>query len=64
MPTPDNDALHEDIGKGLGTDYLFLRGQLSDERWDYLTRTRPFVDEEVLPVIGGFRESWDWSAMG
>jgi glutaryl-CoA dehydrogenase len=49
-------AAYEDLGKALGTDYFFLREQLSPEQLDYLGRTRRYVDEEVLPVIGGYWE--------
>jgi glutaryl-CoA dehydrogenase len=56
MSSPDNEALQEDIGKAVGTDYFFLRDQLSDEQWDYLTRARHFVQDEVLPVIAGHWE--------
>jgi len=60
MPSADNEALQEDIGKAAGTDYFFLREQLSDEQWDYLTRARHFVQEEVLPVISGYWERADF----
>jgi glutaryl-CoA dehydrogenase len=49
-------ATYEDLGRALGTDYFFLREQLSAEQLDYLQRTRRFVDEEVVPVIGGYWE--------
>ena len=49
-------AGYDDLGKALGTDYFFLREQLSPEQLDYLTRTRRFVDDEVLQVIGGYWE--------
>jgi glutaryl-CoA dehydrogenase len=49
-------AGYDDLGKALGTDYFFLREQLSPEQLDYLTRTRRFVDDEVLEVIGGYWE--------
>ena len=49
-------AAYDDLGKALGTDYFFLREQLSPEQLDYLTRTRRFVDDEVLHVIGGYWE--------
>ena len=60
MPSPDDEALHEDIGKAAGTDYFFLRDQLSDQQWDYLTRTRHFVQDEVLPVIADYWERADF----
>src|SRR5262249_58022352 len=47
-------ATYSDLGKALATDYFFLRQQLSPEQLDYFGRTRRFVDEEVIPVIGGF----------
>ena len=45
-----------DIGRALGTDYLLLRQELTDEELDYLERTRRFVDDEVLPVMPGYWE--------
>lgn len=45
-----------DIGRGLGTDYFLLRGELTSQELDYLDRTRRFVDEEVLPVMPGHWE--------
>ena len=56
MTTSENQVTYDDIGKALTTDYFFLREQLSDEQLDYLTRTRRFVDDEVLPVIGDYWE--------
>ncbi len=45
-----------DLGHALATDYFFLREQLTHEQLDVLRRVRVFVDEEVLPVIGGYWE--------
>ena len=45
-----------DVGKALGTDYLLLRSELTQEETDYLDRTRRFVDDEVLPVMPGHWE--------
>ena len=56
MSTADTEPLQEDIGKAVGTDYFFLREQLSEEQWHYLTTARHFVEDEVLPVIGGYWE--------
>jgi glutaryl-CoA dehydrogenase len=56
MTISQNQATSEDIGRALTTDYFFLREQLSDEQMDYLTRTRRFVDDEVISVIGGYWE--------
>ena len=44
------------IGDALSTDYFFLRDQLSADQLEYLTRTRQFVDDHVLPQIN---EYWD-----
>ena len=49
-------TIETDIGRALGTDYLLLRSELTDEETDYLDRTRRFVDEEVLPVMPGHWE--------
>ena len=49
-------ALFEDLGHALATDYFFLREQLSDEQLEVLRRVRRFVDDEVLPEIGGYWE--------
>src|ERR1700749_904409 len=48
--------LFEDLGHALSTDYFFLREQLTEQQLDVLRRVRVFVDEEVLPVIGGYWE--------
>jgi glutaryl-CoA dehydrogenase len=56
MTTSENPVTYDDIGKALTTDYFFLREQLSDEQLDHLTRTRRFVDDEVIPVIGDYWE--------
>src|SRR5258705_6883 len=56
MSTATAPALFENLGHALSTDYFFLREQLADEELDVLRRVREFVDDEVLPVIGGFLE--------
>jgi glutaryl-CoA dehydrogenase len=56
MTVTGDEAKYEDLGRALGTDYFFLREQLSSEQLEYLQRTRRFVDEEVVPVIGGYWE--------
>jgi len=45
-----------EVGQALGTDYFRIREQLTDEEIEYLDRTREFVDNEVLPEIGGYWE--------
>ena len=50
------DALFEDLGHSLSTDYFFLREQLTEQQLEVLRRVRVFVDDEVLPVIGGYWE--------
>jgi glutaryl-CoA dehydrogenase len=52
-PTPE---LFENLGHALSTDYFFLREQLSDDELAILRLVRRFVDDEVLPVIGGYWE--------
>ena len=44
------------IGDALGTDYFFIREQLTSQQLDYLTRTRRFVEQDVLPAINGYWE--------
>jgi glutaryl-CoA dehydrogenase len=44
------------VGGALGTDYFLLREDLSASELGYLTRTREFVEHEVLPVINGYWE--------
>jgi glutaryl-CoA dehydrogenase len=44
------------IGEALGTDYFGLREPFTAQQQGYLTRTRQFVDAEVLPVINGYWE--------
>jgi glutaryl-CoA dehydrogenase len=48
--------MSSDIGRARGTDYFLIREQLSEEEIDFLDRTRQFVDEDVLPVIGDYWE--------
>jgi len=47
------------LGRALASDYFFLRDQLSDPQLELLGRVRRFVDDEVLPVIGGYWERAD-----
>jgi glutaryl-CoA dehydrogenase len=56
MDTLDIPPLFEDLGHALATDYFFVREQLTDEQLGVLRRVRAFVDDEVLPVIGGYWE--------
>jgi glutaryl-CoA dehydrogenase len=55
-PSAAYQVEHEGMGTALGTDYLFIREDLDDAEVDYLERARRFVDDEVLPVIGGYWE--------
>lgn len=48
--------LQTGIGEALGTDYFGLREPFTPEQHDVLTRTRAFVDGEVLPVINDYWE--------
>ena len=45
-----------DLGEALGTDFLEVRCELGEQELEYLERTRRFVRDEVLPVIGGYWE--------
>jgi glutaryl-CoA dehydrogenase len=56
MSVATDPLLFENLGHALSTDYFFLREQLTDEQLDVLRRVRVFVDDEVLPVIGGYWE--------
>ena len=47
-------ADHTEVGKALGTDYFLIRDELSEAEVELLERTRRFVDEEVLAVIGDY----------
>ena len=47
---------YTNLGTALATDYFFVREQFSDEEWDRFLLTRRFVDQEVLPEIGGYWE--------
>ncbi len=55
QPNPSSTRAY-DVGRSLSTDYFGLKDQLGPEELDFLLRTRAFVDDEVLPVIGGFWE--------
>ena len=45
-----------DVGRSLSTDYFGLKDELGPEELELLLRARAFVDDEVLPVIGGYWE--------
>jgi glutaryl-CoA dehydrogenase len=53
LTAPD---LFGDLGHSLATDYFFLREQLTEDQLEVLRRVRVFVNDEVLPVIGGYWE--------
>ena len=44
------------IGDSLRTDYFLLRTEFTPTQLDYLSRTRAFVEQEVLPEINGYWE--------
>lgn len=48
------------IGRSRGTDYLRLADELGEEERAIYERVRAFVDDEVLPVIGGY---WERAAL-
>ncbi len=55
QPNPSSTRAY-DVGRSLSTDYFGLKDQLAPAELDFLLRTREFVDDEVLPVIGGYWE--------
>jgi glutaryl-CoA dehydrogenase len=48
--------LNVGVADALGTDYFYIREQLTPAQLDYLSRTREFVTAEVQPVINGYWE--------
>ena len=48
--------MYEKLGRSRGTDFFKIAAQLTPEELDYWNRARVFVDDEVLPVIGGYWE--------
>ncbi|MCW2715408.1 MAG: Glutaryl-CoA dehydrogenase [Frankiales bacterium] len=49
-----------DVSVARSTDFLRLASEFGDQERHYLERTRAFVDDEVLPVIGDFWERADF----
>src|SRR6201997_407781 len=49
-------SLTDRLADARATDYFFIREQFTDAQRDALLRVRALVDEEVLPVIGGYWE--------
>ena len=45
-----------DVGRSLSTDYFGIRDSLSEADVALMLTARTYVDDEVLPVIGGFWE--------
>ena len=48
--------LNVGVAEALGTDYFYIREQLTSAQLVYLARTREFVTAEVQPVINGYWE--------
>jgi glutaryl-CoA dehydrogenase len=48
--------MFDNIGRALGTDFFRISDQLSPAELGYSGTVRRFVDDEVLPVIGGYWE--------
>ena len=44
------------LGESLGTDFFCVREQFTEEEWSHFITVRRFVDEEVVPVAGGYWE--------
>jgi glutaryl-CoA dehydrogenase len=53
--------LNVGVAEALGTDYFYIREQLTSAQPDYLARTREFVTAEVQPVINGYWERAEFS---
>jgi len=51
-----------DVGRSLSTDYFGLRDEIRGADLELLLRTRAFVDDEVLPVIGDYWERAEFPA--
>ena len=51
-------AMSTHLGEALGTDFFSVREQFTGEQWSHFTAVRKFVDEEVVPVVGGY---WEWA---
>ena len=49
-------AMSTHLGEALGTDLFSVREQFTGEQWEHFITVRKFVDEEVVPVIGGYWE--------
>jgi glutaryl-CoA dehydrogenase len=49
-------AMSTHLGEALGTDFFSVREQFTGEQWSHFITVRKFVDEEVVPVIGGYWE--------
>ncbi len=47
---------YQNIGRSLNTDYFRIADQLTEDELEIWRRVRDFVDDEVLPVIGGYWE--------
>jgi glutaryl-CoA dehydrogenase len=47
---------YEHLGEALGTDFFSVREQFTAEQWERFIAVRRFVDQEVLPDIGGYWE--------
>jgi glutaryl-CoA dehydrogenase len=44
------------LGESLGTDFFSVREQFTEQEWSHFRTVRRFVDEEVVPVAGGYWE--------
>ena len=54
MTSPDPAGPIYVVGRALSTDYFGLQDEFTPDELALLLKTRAFVDDEVLPVIGGF----------
>jgi glutaryl-CoA dehydrogenase len=53
---PRDMNLDNRIGESLSTDYFLLRSEFTQAQLAYLTRTRTFVEQEMLPEINDYCE--------
>lgn len=56
MTSPEPGPPTYDVGRALSTDYFGLKDEFTPDELELLLKARAFVDDEVLPVIGGFWE--------
>jgi len=56
MTSPDPAGPSYVVGRALSTDHFGNQDEFTRDELALLLKTRAFIDDEVLPVIGGFWE--------